>query len=554
MNLVERQRRFVDAVQEYFGTTRQTRSSKLFGVSNSAKIVEGGIQLGVTNLDNVRESTDGFILSCVMKFPPEDEVYFAVLIRGDRATFVARLADMKSLGATAKAAGEAVPAESEEENAEPEGPSIRYSARNNLVPVYIARDGRVYVRNAGFWDSLDFDLSTVGPGIAVDSIAVTLYPPAASARRSLLAREIVGYLGRLVGQEKVHELRVWEDVSAVSAEMRRLPTSLKIEEIEEAIAALGGFYPGGEVRRLHAALNFLPHKHFVILAGLSGSGKTQLALKYARAVHGVKRATDPDPFLFVCPVRPEWTDPTGLTGYYDVLSNRYMVPPFLEAVLLATAHRDSPVFVVLDEMNLARVEYYFSDVLSALETGEALQLHSSSVPLEGSNGTSIPAEVPLPSNLYVMGTINIDETTNAVSDKVLDRAIVIDMTSIDLAGFLGDLETRDASLKDARLACETHLLAAQTLMSAHGLGFGYRVTEEVVRYHAFVADHLKTDVGAVTDDLMVQKVLVKLRGAERQRPLLTGLLKALDSLPRSQLLLTRLIADLDEFGSFQASR
>jgi 5-methylcytosine-specific restriction enzyme B len=188
MNLVERQRRFVDAVQEYFGTTRQTRSSKLFGVSNSAKIVEGGIQLGVTNLDNVRESTDGFILSCVMKFPPEDEVYFAVLIRGDRATFVARLADMKSLGARAKAAGEAVPAESEEENAEPEGPSIRYSARNNLVPVYIARDGRVYVRNAGFWDSLDFDLSTVGPGIAVDSIAVALYPHTAPPPNATIVR------------------------------------------------------------------------------------------------------------------------------------------------------------------------------------------------------------------------------------------------------------------------------------------------------------------------------------------------------------------------------
>jgi 5-methylcytosine-specific restriction protein B len=554
MNLAERQRRFVDAVQEYFGATRQTRASKLFGVSNSAKIVEGGIQLGVTNLDGVRDGADGFILACVMKFPPEDEVYFAVLVRRDQASFLARLADMKRLGAAAKAASEGESAEGEEDGGEPAGSTIRYSARNNLVPVYIARDGRIYVRNAGFWDSLDFDLSAVGPGVEVDSIAVALYPPAASARRSLLAREIVGYLGRLVGQEKVHELRVWEDVAAVSPEMRRLPTSLNIGEIESAVAALGGYYPGGEVPRVHAALNFLPHKHFVILAGLSGSGKTQLALKYARAVHGMKSATDPDPFLFICPVRPEWTDPTGLTGYFDVLSNRYIVPPFLEAVLLATAHRDSPVFVVLDEMNLARVEYYFSDVLSGVETGEALLLHSSSVPLEGSNGTSIPAELPLPPNLYVTGTINIDETTNAVSDKVLDRAIVIDMTSIDLAGFLNDLVVRNPTLKDARLACEFHLLAAQALMTAHGLGFGYRVTEEVVRYHAFVAAHLKSDPAAVTDDLMVQKVLVKLRGAERQRPLITGLLKALGSLPRSQAFLTRLLGDLDEFGSFQASR
>jgi hypothetical protein len=208
------------------------------------------------------------------------------------------------------------------------------------------------------------DLSTISKPVALDKILFSIYPPAASARRSLLARQFVGYLGNLIGREKVHEISVWPDVSVVHASMRRMPPSIALAEIEADIAKLGGFYPGGEVRRFHAALNFLQHKHFVILSGLSGAGKTQLALKYARAIHGLSDMASADPFLSVCPVRPEWTDPTGLTGYYDVLSNRYMVPPFLEAVLLATAHRDSPVFVVLDEMNLARVEYYFSDVLS----------------------------------------------------------------------------------------------------------------------------------------------------------------------------------------------
>jgi hypothetical protein len=308
------------------------------------------------------------------------------------------------------------------------------------------------------------------------------------------------------------------------------------------------------VRRYHAGLNFLPHKHFVILSGLSGTGKTRLALHYARAVHGFTDPTAPDPFLFVCAVRPEWTDPTGLTGYYDVLSNRYVVPPFLEAVLVATAYPDSPVFVVLDEMNLARVEYYFSDVLSAIETQESLQLHSNSVPLEGSTGTSIRADLPLPSNLYITGTINVDETTNPISDKVLDRAVVIDMSAVDLPGFLAGLVAREPALKDARAACEGHLLAAHSMMTAHGLGFGYRVMEEAVRYHAFAAEHLNAPPADTTDDLMVQKVLVKLRGAERQRQLLTGLQKALAGLPRSQAFIVKLIADLDEFGSFQASR
>jgi hypothetical protein len=253
-------------------------------------------------------------------------------------------------------------------------------------------------------------------------------------------------------------------------------------------------------------------------------------------------------------VRPEWTDPTGLTGYYDVLSNRYMVPPFLEAVLLATAHRHSPVFVVLDELNLARVEYYLSDVLSGIETGEALQLHAHGVPLEGSTGTTVPAALPMPPNLYITGTINIDETTNPVSDKVLDRAMIIELSAVDLAGFFAALEAREPALNSARAACEGHLLAVQQIMAPHGIGFGYRVAEEVVRYHSFAGAQVGSDPDSVTDALMVQKILVKLRGAERQRPLLIALAKALNGLPRSQAFLAKLLFDLDEFGSFQANR
>ena len=291
----------------------------------------------------------------------------------------------------------------------------------------------------------------------------------------------------------------------------------------------------------------------MILAGLSGTGKTQLALKYARAVHGLA-APEADPLLFVCPVRPEWTDPTGLTGYYDVLSNRYVVPPFLEAVLVATAHRESPVFVILDELNLARVEYYLSDVLSCLETESALQLHANGVPLEGTTGTSIRAELPLPANLFIIGTINIDETTNPVSDKVLDRASVIDMSQVDVPGFMTGLAARHPGLAAARAAVEPKLTEIHGLMQPHGLGFGYRVIEECVRYHAFDAQHLHTPPDDVTDQLLVQKILVKLRGADRQRTLLTDIDKACTNHPKARAFVGRLLSDLDAFGSFQAMR
>jgi 5-methylcytosine-specific restriction protein B len=552
MSAEERQQQFEVAIRAQPGIQPEARVAKNFGFSNSARVIEGGLFACTNNMQTYSEKLaagkeaplEQFIFLCVLTFPPQDEVYFAIVVtaeadrinKGLLKLFHEDTARNKKLAAAARKTG---------------------SISNN-VKFYITDTGDIFFHNHDFRESLRGG-SGGGPldpacMAKVDSILFSIWPPAASARRSLLAREFVGYLGSLIGREKVHELRVWADAGAVSPGMQRLPATIPIAEIETAVATLGGYYPGGEVRKFHAAMNFLTHKHFVILSGLSGTGKTRLALTYARAVHGVTVNDASDPFLFVCPVRPEWTDPTGLTGYYDVLSNRYIVPPFLEAVLLATAHRDSPVFVVLDEMNLARVEYYFSDVLSAIETGENLQLHSSGVPLEGSTGTSIPAALPLPPNLYIAGTINIDETTNPVSNKVLDRAIVIDMSAVDLSGFLGRLESREPVLKDARVACEARLLAAQAVMAAHGLGFGYRVAEEVVRYHVFAAVHLKADVAGVTDDLMVQKVLVKLRGGERQRALLTGLAKALDGLPLSQSFLARLTADLDEFGSFQASR
>jgi MoxR-like ATPase len=559
MSLVERQQQFLEAAQKHFGTSKSVRPRELFGVSNSAKIVEGGIQLGVVNLDNVKEDTEALIFGCVLRFPPEDEVYFAVLVRKDKANFLERLTEMKRLGAAAKIAGEdsefTLEAAGENDGqSELPGTTIKYSARNNLVPIYLARDGRLWLRNAKFWDSLAFDLSPFGPSTEPDKIVVALYPPTASARRSLLAREFIGWLGSLVGREKIHELPVWTDTATLSPEMLRMPSTLPIAEIEKSIKALGGHYPNGEVRRFHAALNFLDHKHFVILSGLSGTGKTQLALKYARAVHGLTSNTAADPLLFECPVRPEWTDPTGLTGYYDVLTNRYVVPTFLEAVLVATAHRDSPVFVILDEMNLARIEYYLSDILSAIETQGALQLHSNGVPLEGTTGATVRAEIPLPSNLFIIGTINIDETTNPVSDKVLDRASVIDMSAVDVSGFMSSLTERYPELQNSKNDSEGKLTEIHRLLEQYGLGFGYRVIEEFVRYHAFDAEHLQNPTDSVTDQLLVQKVLIKLRGAERQRPLLNALDKICNGLPNAQKYVRRLISDLDEFGSFQAMR
>lgn len=559
MDIRERQRLYKEAVAALPTVIENCRLADAFGVSNSAKVIEKGLFAFNANLNQLSSELEQLVIHCLLRFPPEDEVYFSLFIRTGLRTMRERLAEMRAAGSS-RPRGTTRDEEEEEDEADaagaaaPSPDALSYTNNNKNVKGYIARDGRLYLRNKSYWDTMPVDLGTISRPVSIDEIVFSIWPPAASVRRSQLAREFVGYLGSLVGREKIHELRVWTDATAVSAGMQRLPTTVSITEIETATRNAGGYYPHGEVRRYHAALNFLTHKHFVILSGLSGTGKTELARRYARAVHGITEPRTQDPFLIVCAVRPEWTDPTGLTGYYDVLSNRYVVPPFLEAVLLATAHPASPVFVLLDEMNLARVEYYFSDVLSSIETGEPLHLHSNSVPLEGSTGTSIRAELPLPQNLFITGTINVDETTNPVSDKVLDRAVVIDMSVVDIDGFLTGLERQHPSLSAARQACERHLVATHVLMTQHGLGFGYRVAEEVVRYHAFAAQHLGAASAATTDDLMVQKILIKLRGTEKQRPLLSGLAAALTGLTRSQDFITRLTADLDEFGSFQAGR
>ncbi|MET2522951.1 hypothetical protein ABXT34_06530 [Ralstonia sp. SM1884_UCD616_TZ26] len=551
MSLQERQRQFEAAVASFPGISPEARIARNFGFSNSARIIEGGLFACTNNLEAYSEKLAAggtpplkqFIFLCVLTFPPQDEVYFAITVSAE--------ADRVNNGLLK------LYWEGKRRNDELVAAGKKPGSISNNVKFYITSDSRIYFHNNDFQETLRPE-----PGKApldeecmarVDSVLFAIWPPSASARRSLLARDFVGYLGSLVGREKVHELPAWTDAETLGESMRRMPASIPVADIEAAVAKLGGHYPDGEVRRFHAALNFLSHKHFVILSGLSGTGKTQLAIKYARAVHGLTNEA-PDPLLFVCPVRPEWTDPTGLTGYNDVLTNRYVVPTFLAAVLVATAHRDSPVFVILDEMNLARVEYYLSDVLSCIETGSALQLHSNDVPLEGTTGTAIRGELPLPSNLFIVGTINVDESTSPVSDKVLDRASAIDMSAVDVPGFLASLETRFPELKAARAAAEPKLTAIHGLMQQHGLGFGYRVIEEFVRYHAFDALHMKSAADDVTDQLLVQKIFVKLRGAEHQRALLTGIDKVCEGLPRARAFVQRLLADLDAYGSFQAMR
>ena len=161
---------------------------------------------------------------------------------------------------------------------------------------------------------------------------------------------------------------------------------------------------------------------------------------------GEEHEQDRNPGYRSVAVRSDWTDNRGLLGYYNPITAQYQTTPFLELLLAADGEARraeeqgraaEPYFVILDEMNLARVEHYFSDFLSSMESGEPLHLHDDPALAEGlsERGEPIPRELDIPRNLFFTGTVNIDETTYMFSPKVLDRAFVLEFNEVDLRGY-----------------------------------------------------------------------------------------------------------------------
>lgn len=351
--------------------------------------------------------------------------------------------------------------------------------------------------------------------------------------------------------------------------------------LEDYALGQGFTFPPHRLRSYYVALKTRP---FVLLSGVSGTGKTRLAELLAEALTG----HNPTQFRLL-PVRPDWNDSTALFGYQNILANRYVGTPFLEIARSAARpeNRRRAFFVCLDEMNLARAEQYLADYLSALES-RARRV---------SLGEGVP-DLILPPNLFVTGTVNVDETTHGFSRKVLDRANTLefddppDFSGVGAAKGFGVLEddlggiaesgparrqalflaARVSSVGQARerLARITPDLPARalalleeanTLLYPRRLHFAYRVRDDVLMYlaNSFDAD---TDAGLFLPDTdanftlaldlqILQKVLPKLHGqAEDIAPLLTALQNWAErhGLSRTARKLTRMRATGAETG------
>ncbi len=322
-----------------------------------------------------------------------------------------------------------------------------------------------------------------------------------------------------------------------------------IKEIINYINETGLLYSPSLIKRFAFSLMA---KRFLILSGLAGSGKTQLALAFAKAL-----VEDKEKQMCVVSVGADWTNREPLLGYPNALRpGEYIKPENGVLDLLIEANKpqnaSKPFFLILDEMNMSYVERYFADFLSAMESHEAIALWK-----ECNNGSEscecdVPERIELPDNLFIIGTINVDETTYMFSPKVLDRANVIEFKiSIDeMTEFLDGIRQVDCSsicCKAAEMGADfvklanckdfdnveattDTLKAFFTELKSVNAEFGYRSATEIFR---FISQAHKNDDTAekmskeeVLDAAILQKLLPKLHGSRKKlEPALKGLWK-----------------------------
>ena len=314
-----------------------------------------------------------------------------------------------------------------------------------------------------------------------------------------------------------------------------------IDKVIKDIDETGLIYTPALIKRFAFSLMTKP---FVILSGLAGSGKTQLAITFAKAL-----VEDTDTQLCSVSVGADWTNREPLLGFPNALqSNQYVRPESRVLDLMIEANMpenaNKPYFLILDEMNMSYVERYFADFLSAMESKEAIPLWNGCLDpdREDDDSDDTPTSIKLPSNLFIIGTINVDETTYMFSPKVLDRANVIEfkISADEMSSFLEnmkDVNPDNIISKAANMAAsfveiaskndlEKDVLAVETLKKFFGelknvnAEFGYRSATEIFRFICQAKNNDDTAVkitdNEILDAAIVQKLLPKLHGSRKK--------------------------------------
>lgn len=344
-------------------------------------------------------------------------------------------------------------------------------------------------------------------------------------------------------------------------------------------------------------LSALRTKPFMLLAGISGTGKSRIVREFAFKSCPVELqdadGTEPENYCMI-EVKPNWHDSTELLGYWSNLNKQYMFTKFVKFLVKAKMYPDTPFFVCLDEMNLAPVEQYFAEFLSVLETrkhidnGEGEVCIKSGVLVDkeyfkkvgevGNNSqghayptcqtdrdiymklfdivdkaemekvpandakTLIEVGLTLPENVFIVGTVNMDDTTHQFSRKVIDRAMTIEMNGGNLADIFCDkdelayaeqplnmdnLQAKYVSAKEVLTHCSTvkdnedmrnyiigngeeglpqRLEEINKVLNGTPFTVSYRVMNELTIYLAVLLDQAEEDGKEITFDSFKQYV------------------------------------------------
>jgi hypothetical protein len=319
--------------------------------------------------------------------------------------------------------------------------------------------------------------------------------------------------------------------------------SSELRFLEHFIATtneLGLLYSEKDLINFHTSMK---SSNLVILAGMSGTGKSKLVNAYSRAL-----GLYSDQFTFI-PVRPSWTDDADLIGYADTLHMVYRPGDsgLINALKQAEKEEDKLFIICFDEMNLARVEHYFSQFLSILEMEpgrRTLRLYNDELANRLYNSAQYPPTITIKDNIMFVGTVNLDESTYHFSDKVLDRANVLDLEVMPFHQLLemGDkkkiVHSRDQVInyeafelyKNKNRNMELTEEEIEFLWELHcelqkvskQLGVGQRIVRQIDTYLKNLPFQTTFSRQDAFDIQMVQRILTKVRGSEDQLIALLG--------------------------------
>lgn len=333
----------------------------------------------------------------------------------------------------------------------------------------------------------------------------------------------------------------WHEALVRAEEDAELTETAWLDRIVDDCKGSGLEFPRRLVLAFHTALKTSDWSPIAVLAGVSGTGKSELPRLYSR-FGGLG--------FMPRPVQPNWDSPQSLFGFFNSIDNRFDATPLLQALVQSQKSQDDPgnphgfadrlLLVLLDEMNLAHVEQYFSDLLSKLEERRGMK-DCVSIDIELGGGLKYP--LPLGRNVLWVGTMNEDETTKSLSDKVIDRSNLIYFPRPQKLRRRLDAALRPPRPLLPRAAWERWIIPKSPFtdedvapykealeqmngfLEKVGRALGHRIWQATEHYMAnhpdVVAARSGTDTEAkkksmnrAFEDQLVQKVMPKLRGIE----------------------------------------